>query len=327
MIKSLADALDITVGDLLGEPSMIQWARGTSQQAMTRLRDSLMSYTALTSSLSTTQQMDPAALRAGVEATWSAYQAGRFGYAATRLPQLLDGARWLSREGEDGGARLEGQRMLALSFHAAAATLAKIGETEMAWIAADRGFNATEQAGDPIVLASLMRSVAHSMLSSGHFTAAADVVSRSTEQLASAMQDTPEARQSLALARQAGQRLGYDGNHAWTSFGPTNVAVHDVSIALELGDMQLALRLAPQVDASALPVERRVRHTLEVARIYHHAGQQDDAIEAVIHAMREAPEQVRYHFITRELVISWMRDPRTRSRHDIHQLAQQLQLT
>jgi tetratricopeptide (TPR) repeat protein len=221
----------------------------------------------------------------------------------------------------------------------------------MAWIAADRGFAAAEETDDPAVLASLMRSVAHSMLSSGRFTAAADVVSRSVDRLTGSAQDTPtwwsligslhlvgamaaarsdapiEARKSLALARQAGQQLGYDGNHAWTAFGPTNVAVHDVSIALELGDMQLALRLAPQVDATALPVERRVRHTLEVGRIYHYAGQHDQAIGAVRQAIRTAPEQGRYHFITRELVISWMRDPRTRGRHDVQQLAQQLQLT
>jgi transcriptional regulator with XRE-family HTH domain len=350
VIKSLADALDVTVGDLLGEPSLLQWAKGTNPQAMAHLRESLMSYTALTTSFSDIHEADAATLRSGIEATWSAYQAGRFGYAATRIPQLLACARWLAREGVDGAARLEGQRMLAVSFHAAAATLAKVGETELAWIAADRGFNAAEQADDPVVLASLMRSVAHSMLSNGHFTAAADVVSRSTDRLASSAQDTPtwwsligslhlvgamaaarsdaanEARTSLARARQAAQRLGYDGNHAWTSFGPSNVAVHDVSIALELGDMQLALRLAPQVDASALPIERRVRHALEVARIYHYASLQDEAITTVLQAIRDAPEQVRYHFITRELTLSWMRDPRTRGRHDITGLAQQLEL-
>jgi transcriptional regulator with XRE-family HTH domain len=351
VIKSLADALDVTVGDLLGEPSMIQWSKGTSPQAMTQLRDSLMSYTSLTTSLSAGQETDAATLRTGVEATWSAYQAGRFGYAATRLPQLLDGARWLSRDGSDETARLTGQRMLALSFHAAAATLAKVGETEMAWIAADRGFNAAEQTDDPVILASLMRSVAHSMLSNGRFIAAADIVSRSTDRLAAVSQDSPtwwsligslhlvgamaaaradapaEARTSLALARQAGQRLGYDGNHAWTSFGPTNVAVHDVSIALELGDMQRALHLAPQVDVSPLPVERRVRHALEVARIYHYAGQQDEAIATVLRAIQEAPEQSRYHFITRELVLSWMRDPRVRGQHGVTILAQHLQLS
>jgi transcriptional regulator with XRE-family HTH domain len=351
VIKALADALDVTVADLLGEPSLIHWRKDTSQQAMNQLRESLMSYTALTTSLSSSQPTDPHSLKTGVASTWSAYQAGRFGYAATRVPQLLAGARWLAREGEDGANRIEGQRMLALSFHIAAATLAKVGEAELGWIAADRGFNAAEQAEDPVVLASLMRSVAHSMLSNGHFTAAADIASRSLDQLAAAAEDTPtwwsllgslhlvgamaaaradasvEARASLARAREASQRLGYDGNHAWTSFGPTNVAVHEVSIALELGDMQLALRLAPEVDASPLPLERRVRHRLEVARIHHYAGQPNDSIAAVHAAIQESPEQARYHFITRELVRSWMRDPRQRDRHEVAALAQQLKFS
>jgi hypothetical protein len=121
-------------------------------------------------------------------------------------------------------------------------------------------------------------------------------------------------------------RPGHDGNYAWTAFGSTNVAVHDLSVAVELGDMQLALNLAPRVDARALPVERRVRHELEVARIYAMANRTDDALAAVLHAERDAPEQVRYHFITRELVVTWMREPHTRGRRDVAGLATRLHL-
>jgi len=35
----------------------------------------------------------------------------------------------------------------------------------------------------------------------------------------------------------AGQ-LGGDGNRVWTSFGPTNVAIHRVATAAELGDFK-----------------------------------------------------------------------------------------
>jgi integrase len=56
--------------------------------------------------------------------------------------------------------------------------------------------------------------------------------------MASARADSArEARAFLARARQASQQLGHDGNHAWTAFGPTNVAVHDLSVAMELGDL------------------------------------------------------------------------------------------
>lgn len=126
--------------------------------------------------------------------------------------------------------------------------------------------------------------------------------------MAAARSDAPaEARQLLARARQASRQLGRDGNHAWTAFGPTNVAVHDVSIAVELGDVQTAAALAPRVDVRALPVERRVRHALEVARIYTMTNQPTEALALVLHAEREAPEQVKYHYIARELTLTWLR--------------------
>ena len=54
----------------------------------------------------------------------------------------------------------------------------------------------------------------------------------------------------------------------WTAFGPTNVAIHRMTAAMELGDVQVAVDLAPRIDASALPTERRVRHAIETARAY-----------------------------------------------------------
>lgn len=135
-----------------------------------------------------------------------------------------------------------------------------------------------------------------------------------------------EARTFLAPARQAGRQLGRDANHAWTAFGPTNVAVHDLAVAQELGDIQLALELAPRVDIRNLPVERSVRHQLEVAHVYHQANRLDDALGTVMRAEHEAPEQVRYHYIVRELVVSWMRNRQTRGRPDVARLAQRLRL-
>ena len=240
--------------------------------------------------------------------------------------------------------------MLALAYHAAAATLGKVGEPDLAWIASDRGLVASEDSGDIAVQVSLLRSVAHCMLTNGQHTPAADLVSRAADRfadepfgdepvrwsllgslylvgaVASARAEAPaEARTFLARARQAGQQLGRDGNHAWTAFGPTNVAVHDLTVAVELGDIQTALAVADRVDVRSLPVERRVRHALEVARVYSHANRDADALDTVLRAEREAPEQVRYHYISRELVLRWMRRSQ-RPRPELDQLAQRLHL-
>lgn len=67
-------------------------------------------------------------------------------------------------------------------------TLTKVGETQLAWIASDRGLTAAEQTGNPVVLAALLRSAAHSLVSNDRYlvsndryAASADVVSRATD--------------------------------------------------------------------------------------------------------------------------------------------------
>jgi len=105
-------------------------------------------------------------------------------------------------------------------------------------------------------------------------------------------------------------RLGHDAHHLWTAFGPTNVAIHRVTAAMELGDVQVAVDLGPRVDTTTLPVERRVRHAIEIARAYVRRDRADDALALLLDAERYAPEQVRYHRISRILVQEMIRLPR-----------------
>lgn len=111
--------------------------------------------------------------------------------------------------------------------------------------------------------------------------------------------DRDSSRNFLTEADSAAKRLGADGNHLWTAFGPTNVAIHRVSTAMELGDVQVAVDLGPRVDTAAMPTERRVRHSLEVARALSTWNHRDEALSTMLDAEQLAPKQVRYHFISR----------------------------
>jgi hypothetical protein len=73
-------------------------------------------------------------------------------------------------------------------------------------------------------------------------------------------EDRATTRTYLTEADTAAGRLGRDANYLWTAFGPTNVDIHRVATAGELGDVQVAIDLGPRVDTSPLPMERRVRH-------------------------------------------------------------------
>ena len=84
-----------------------------------------------------------------------------------------------------GDDRHRAYGLLAMAYQAAAVTLPKVGEQDLAWIASDRGLAAAERSGDPVIIGSLFRSVTHSLLSVGQYAAAV----RMTEQAADYLRD------------------------------------------------------------------------------------------------------------------------------------------
>ena len=91
-------------------------------------------------------------------------------------------------------------------------------------------------------------------------------------------------------AEDAARRLDADRNDYHTEFGPTNVTLHAVSIAVELGDAGEAIRRATRIDASKLSTERRSRFLLDVARAYAQRRKVLEAVGAIEEAEALAPE-------------------------------------
>ena len=71
---------------------------------------------------------------------------------------------------------MEAQALLAMAYQGAAMVLTKIGEADLAWMAADRGLAAAQESGNLVVTGSLFRSVAHCLLANGRPAAARDLV-------------------------------------------------------------------------------------------------------------------------------------------------------
>jgi len=117
--------------------------------------------------------------------------------------------------------------------------------------------------------------------------------------------DRGKASAQLGRAESLADLLGEDGNYAWTGFGPTNVAIHRVSVAAELGEAGEALRAASSVDQARLPaglLSRRAQVNLDLA--WAQAQRRRDA-EATLHlleAERIAPQVVRHNVIAQEIV-------------------------
>jgi hypothetical protein len=349
VIRSLAVALDVALGDLLAEPSLLHWTPDSGQRTVPALRAALMDYRALVGAVGPDREPERVnVLTERVDQLWRAYQDGRFGYVTGIAPRVLPAAQ-LAVEAETGPAQDQARAVLALTYQVAASTLTKVGETDLAWIAADRGLASATTVGDPLVLCSLYRTVVHSLGSNGRYEEASAVVELAADRLrgqldlgsarglsvhgslflAGSMTAARSGNRSLCTAfldeaDAAARILGRDGNHMWTAFGPTNVAIHRVATAMELGDVQVAVDLGQRVDATGLPVERQVRHALEVARALSGWNRVEQAVATVLAAEQLAPEQVRYHFITRHLVQSWMRSGRGRPSYQLTGLAQRI---
>ena len=171
VIRNLADALDISVGDLIGEPTLLDWNAESGMKTVPALRAALMDYRQLTPLLampsSDAEPISLDALRAEVGVVFDAYQASKYGFVAGRAPLLLaDAVQAVQAHGS------EAEGLLALSYQAATSMLTKLGETDLAWIAAERGLAAAQQAGNPVILGSLLRLVVHALLSTGRYAPA-----------------------------------------------------------------------------------------------------------------------------------------------------------
>ena len=353
VIRALADALDVSVGDLIAEPTLLEWADDSGRVTVPALRAALMDYRQITRVLipaPSQGQPDLERLRGQVIGVWDAYQHSRYGFVTNRLPQLLSDVRTAEQYSE-GGDQRRARDLLAMTYQAAATILTKLGESDLAWMAADRGLAAAQDSGSPVIVGSLFRSVAHSLLSNGRYaesvrltndaadfllpglaTASPEYLSvYGTLFLAGAMgaarnEDRGTTEEFLREAHQTAVRLGRDGNHFWTAFGPTNVAIHRVSTAMELGDVQVAIDLGPRVNAAALPMERRVRHAIELARAYSAWNRRDEALSVLLDAEQLAPEQVRHHYISRQLVLGWIRQQRRKPKQQLADLASRLRV-
>ncbi|MBV9023650.1 MAG: helix-turn-helix transcriptional regulator [Streptomycetaceae bacterium] len=346
MLADLAAALRVHVEDLQSTPTLLD-DRGHDRGSVPAIRAALMQSRRLSGGLFDTRET-PRLERLAVEVAdaWGLYQSSQYARLGSRLPDLLADARLAAHEYARGDERVQALTVLALSLHVAAVFLRKLGETNLAWTAIDQGDTAASAAGDPSVILSLRRGVAHVQLGAGLAREAATVTLDTASEMptnwwtssaialsvygtlflngavaAARIRDRSLTNEMLDRAQHAADRLGSDRNEMWTAFGPANVAIHRLATALEFGDLQVAVDLAPRIRAVGLPVERRARLRLDVARAYGETGQTDESVNHLKRAFRTAPEQIRAHEFARDLARRLCR--RTR-RLDVQELAVQL---
>lgn len=336
VLAELARALRVTLGDLIGEPVLLEDPEGLDD--VPAIRDALMAPARLSQVIYARRPDEgPDELdRAGrlVEFAWTDHQRGRLGTVIERLPSLIRAAQRLedSTPSRAPEQRRQAWTVSARTHHLAATTLSKVGEADLSWIAAERAMGAADRSDDVLVLASTARAATHALLAVGRFddaveigdTAAAwlaghvadaDPVALSligmlhlrTAIAAARRQDRATANGLLDRAGEAAERLGADTDLWHTSFGPSNVEIHRLAAALDLGDVAWVVARAASVDTTSLPTERRITHLTDFARALALLARDDQALDVLLAAEQEAPALVRHSAEVRETVKAMQR--------------------
>ncbi|MEW5353870.1 helix-turn-helix domain-containing protein [Streptomyces sp. 16-176A] len=113
----------------------------------------------------------------------------------------------------------------------------------------------------------------------------------------------PTARAHLDAAAETARLLGHDANHYGLEFGPTNVAMHRLGVAVEMYDGPEVVRCTQRtrLPADVAPV-RAGRWYMDAAKGWLDYGNREKAFAALQAARRVAPEQTRNHPQVRETV-------------------------
>ena len=334
VLETVATALDIPLAELAAEAPVVA-AVTEEPPGAAGLRLVLSGAYALRAMLDGRRAPAVSTLRTRVRKAWELTHAGRYDELTDLLgglvPDLETAARMVP-----GDKRAEAFELLATAYQACSAELAKIGEPDAAWIAADRAMAAAERAGNPMLVAAGAFRLVFVFIAARHYdqaeetarTAAAALWPKADEGDPQAMSlwgaltlqravisartnDADTAYSELERAGQIAGRLGDGHNEFNTEFGPTSVRLYEIAVAVELGDAGRALRAAATVNTSGLSAERQSRMLVDVARAHAQRRQTGAAVAALIQAEDITSELIRGHDLARQTVsdLLTMQDP------------------
>ncbi|GAA4731284.1 helix-turn-helix domain-containing protein [Phytohabitans rumicis] len=279
------------------------------------------------------------------------YQRGDYGSAASRLPVVLDDAHRLA-DTTTGRHRERALRVVAAGYLAASKLASKTGDGALAWLAADRAGTAANLAGALSLGAvstyqtacALLRLPGTATQAETLAVAAADDLGQPAREpdadllsargallllaavTAGRRGDHADVRGYLDAATATARQLGRDGNRMWTAFGPSNVAIHQLSIAVAMRQPDEAVKIGQQLDLSRLPAGlggRRAQVHVELAAA--HAQQRDGDAVAVLHlleAERVAAQAVHVNIGARDLLTVLLHRERRSATPGLRPLAQ-----
>ncbi|WP_405099554.1 helix-turn-helix domain-containing protein [Micromonospora sp. NBC_01412] len=283
---------------------------------------------------------------------WTAYRNGHHAQVLRMLPDLLGDSRRAHHVQTDDPAAAD---LPVRVYRLAAQVLAKLGEADLAWLAADRAMTAA--AGDPrraglaaVSLAQALRALRRGRLAMAAAATAAQRLDQAPARAflpeepaltgtllteaalaaaacgaAAATAEFTERAARLATAH--GER--HHGDHDGIWFGPVTVELARALTAMRVGDHHRAVtahRRATADDAwHLLPAEHRAAHLIDITRAHLDLGDHHAAGRALVTADGIAPAETRLRPAARAALTTILRAGPTSA--DVARLAATVGLT
>lgn len=335
-VRNLYKLTGLPVGDMPEEPG--------EHDTVPAIRAAMLSFNP-----QLTGEPDIRQLATAVETTWDIWQERRpFQRVGMTLPGLITEAR-ATIPLVDGPDRDELLRTVSTLYFLTRAFTTRVGAHDVSMLSADRAMAAAIKADDLDYRAAAAWNVGMILTGQGHTEVAAELAADATAMLEPTLADATPRRMSVygalhllratqfarmgdehgvARALEVADRVAAtvgERNDFHTVFGPTNVGIYRMWLAVELSKPREAIRAAQNCDVSALPsVERRFSYFVELAKAYSIRGEDVAAVHMLQRAERESPEELRLNVRSRAIVCEQLRRENALTRSELRPLADRM---
>lgn len=352
-IVAVANALKISPTTLLPGPFRSNRRQGntlgTAPDVVPEIESAMLRYNGMAGFIGVPDR-PPAApddLRRRMEHAFVCSQTERWSEMAPFVPGMIADAWHLVQNATTDAERHEAYELQALVYRVTSGMLDRLGESHLPWVAAERSMSAAERTADPLLVGGGAWRMAVVLRHAGRLTESTDAPVAAADALRP-MLNSPQAHSvygSLMLKGAVGaatlgdHRAAWDyfdeasrsadiigdRNDYWFAFGPTNIAIHRVWLALELGDPARAIDQADYVPHDTLPpelAERRASHLIAVAWAHYLRRHDREALDTLKSARASAPEQLIFTRRVHSMLLGMLRRERRSVRHDLREMVE-----
>lgn len=342
-LHALADALDMSLSDLLGPTTLPEQAPDEGAHA---LRQAVNSIHDLLPGSDSAEPLSSHDARRRLTYVWGTYWAGRYEDVAALLPTTLAELQ-ATVSASNSSEAAEAHEWLARAYWVAGCTLVHLRYSDAAFQAVRNAISHADRSDDAFLAATLRGSLAWQLLVSGRFReseslclSAASGIEPSgsvalphlsaygslvlTAATAAARDQRPaRAGELVSESAEVADRMGGDRDDYQTAFGPSQVAMQSVDVGVQTQEFSQAVRAAKTMpnQAAALPLASRARHLVDRAVAHTRLGQHEAAANLATAAEGMAPQWAQHQRLLQSITGDLLR---TRQSTNVRRLAERI---